>query len=100
MHKLIREGMNNDVYKCSLVANGCLSEWNTQVMLINKVNNPELINKLQMAFNYYNIFKQMSGNYLELLLKVHDYLSDSYHLVFFSADLKHAYYTVSLYLDN
>ena len=45
----------------------------------------------------------MPENYLELLLKVHDYLSDSYHSVFFLADLKHAYYTVHtipLYLDD
>ena len=69
-------------------------------MLINKEDNLKLTNKSRIAFNYHNVFKQISENYLELSLKVYDYLSDSHYLVFFQADLKHAYYTILLHPED
>ena len=42
----------------------------------------------------------MSENYLKLMFKVHDYLSDLRHKMFFQTDIKHDYFSVVLHLNN
>ena len=68
--------------------------------MIDKVNNLISENESRTTFNYLNIKKTMSEYYLKLMFKVHNYLADSHHKIYFIADIKYNYYNVLLYSDN
>ena len=53
-----------------------------------------------MIFNYFRITKLLSGIYLKLSFKVHDYLSNSRYEYLFTIDLKYVYLTILLYPNN
>jgi hypothetical protein len=45
-----------------------------------------------IPFNYQNVVEDLPGCYLELMSKVHDYLSHPDHRFFLKFDLKYAYW--------
>jgi len=56
--------------------------------------------KPRVIFNYSRVNKDLLGLYIELSLKVYDNLSNPRYRYLFVVDLKHAYLTIPLYLDN
>ena len=100
MRKLVQNGIDGGVYKHTQTANERLSDWNSQIVMVNKVDNLTPEDESRTMFNYSNIKETMPECYLELMFKVHDYLTDPHHKVYFMADIKHGYYNVLLHSDN
>ena len=75
-------------------------EWNIYTIIVNKVENLRLEDKPRMTINYSRVYKDLPGTYLKLSSKVYNYFSNPNYSCLFIADLKHAYLTIPLYLDN
>ena len=69
-------------------------------MIIDKEENLKPTNELRITFNYSKIKEDMLESYLELMSKVHNYLSDLRHKTFFQADIKHEYFSVILHSED
>jgi len=54
----------------------------------------------RVIFNYSRVNKELLGLYIELSLKVYNNLSNPRYYYLFVVDLKYAYLTIPLYLDN
>lgn len=67
---------------------------------MDKVENPRPTDEPRFIFAYYIVHEQLPGVHMELSSRVHDSLSDPRHGCFFSADLKHAYFGISLHPDD
>lgn len=67
---------------------------------MNKMKNFKFIDESRLTFNYFKVIKNLSNNYIKFNFKMHNHLSNSRHDYLFIANLKHAYYIVSLYLKN
>ena len=100
MRKLVQDGIDGGVYERTQTANGRLSDWNSRIVMVDKVDNPTPEDEPRTTFNYSNVKETMPGCYLELMSKVHDYLADPRHKVYFMADIKHGYYNVLLHPDD
>ena len=100
MRKLVQNEIDEEMYEHTQTANERLSDWNSQIVMINKVNNFISENESRTTFNYSNIKETMSECYLELMFKVHDYLTDPHHNVYFMTDIKYNYYNVLLHSDD
>ncbi|KAI0995222.1 hypothetical protein K3495_g12960, partial [Podosphaera aphanis] len=88
--KIVKEAMACGIYERTLTANGELSDWNADAVLVNKPGQKEP----RITFNYRNVWEDMPGCYLELMSKVHDYLSNPSHRFYHQFDLKHGYWCV------
>ena len=55
---------------------------------------------MRITFDYSRIDKMMFETYIELSSKVHDHFSNSRHEILMSTNIKHAYSTISLHLDD
>ncbi|KAI0992445.1 hypothetical protein K3495_g15740, partial [Podosphaera aphanis] len=91
--KIVKEAMACGMYERTLTANGELSDWNADAVLVNKPGQKEP----RITFNYGNVWEDMPGCYLELMSKVHDYLSNPAHQFYHQFDLKHGYWCVPVY---
>ena len=60
-------------------------------MIVNKEENLKPTDELRITFNYRKIKENMLENYLKLMFKVQNYLSDSRHKMFFQADCQGHY---------
>jgi RNase H-like domain found in reverse transcriptase len=60
------------------------------------VDNPKPTDEPRLTVNFRNVKEDLPGIHLQSMSKVHDHLSDPRHFCFMQADLKHAYYSVSL----
>ena len=100
MRKLVQDRLTGDVYKLTKSANGRLSQWNARAVIIDKKEDPTPKDEPRMTFDYLRVHKDLPGYYLELSSRVYNYLSNPGYGCLFSADLKHAYLTIPLYLDN
>ena len=89
LRKLVQDGMKGGIYKRTQSANGRLSAWNAQAVLVNKVENPGPNNEPRLTLNYSKVKEEMPGSHLELSSKVHDYLADPRHQCYFQANVKH-----------
>jgi len=69
-------------------------------VIIDKVSNLILEDKPRITLNYSRIYKDLLGIFLELSLKVYNNLSNPRYRNLIAADLKYAYITIPLYLDN
>lgn len=85
------------MYELTEPANGRLSQWNARAIIIDKIENPTSEDEQRVTLDYSRVVKNLSRFHLKLSSKVHDNLSDFKHKVLFSADLKHAYLTISLH---
>ena len=100
LRKLIQDGLEGGIYERTETANGRPSEWNAQAVLVDKVENPGPHDEPRITFNFSKVNEQMPGTHLELVSKVHDYLSDPRHGVYMQADMTHGYYLISLHPDD
>ena len=100
LRKLVQEGLEGGVYEYCEAANGRFSPWNAQAVMVDKSDDPKPTDEMRMTFDYSRVDEVMPGTYIELSSKVHDHLSDPRHGVLMSADMKHAYSTISLHPDD
>jgi len=64
------------------------------------VSNLILKDEPRITLNYYRVYKDLLGIFLELSFKVYNNLSNPRYRNLIAADLKYAYITIPLYLDN
>jgi hypothetical protein len=88
------------IYERKSTANGQLSAWNAQAVLVDKSDNPGPNDEPQVTFNYRNVIVDLPSSYLELSTKVHDCLSHPDHGCYMQFDLKHAYWSISVHPDD
>lgn len=68
--------------------------------MIDKIENPKFINESRMTFDYSRITELFFEAHLKLSSKIHDHLSNLKYECLFSTDLKHAYFIISLHLED
>ena len=96
LHRLIREGMKAGIYEMTLSANGKLSAWNANAVLVDKKENPGPEDEPRLTFNYSQVPEDMPGSYLRLASSVHDFLENPRHNTFCQLDLKHGYFCIEV----
>lgn len=69
-------------------------------MIVDKVENSRPEDESRITFDYSRVHEDLPGTHVELSLKVHNHLSDPGHKCIFAADLKNAYYTISLHPED
>jgi len=69
-------------------------------VIIDKVSNPTPEDEPRITLDYSRIHKDLLGIFLELSLKVYNNLSNPRYRNLIAADLKYAYMTIPLHLDN
>jgi hypothetical protein len=107
LNKILTEGMACTMYESTAHANGELSPWNAEAVVVPKPGAEELpllLNKeeskgpeMRITFNYSHVEEDMPGTFLQLTSEVHDYLSDPHHSCFMQYDIKHAYWSIGIY---
>lgn len=108
LNKIITEGQACGMYEYTHSANGKLSDWSAQPLVVPKpgVEYPTNLPKddpgpeRRIVFDYSNVKEVMPGNYCALASDVHEYLSHPSHMVFHQLDLKHAYWGMPLHPDD
>ncbi|KAI0996282.1 hypothetical protein K3495_g11899 [Podosphaera aphanis] len=100
LQKIVNEGLACGMYERTVTANGKLSDWNAQAVIVNKTENPGLCDEPKITFNYQNVKEDMSGCYLELMSKVHDHLSHLSHKFFLKFDVKHGYWNILVHPED
>src|SRR5205809_157 len=70
------------------------------MMLADKSENFSSMNEFRSTFNYANVHENLSDYHIELMIEVHDYLSESRHELFMQTDIKHDYFSVSIHLND
>ncbi|PHH70411.1 hypothetical protein CDD82_7155 [Ophiocordyceps australis] len=92
LDRLVSECLEAGIFEYTMVANGRLSDWSAEPVLVPKTDNPWDENRL--TFNHRYVFEVLPGVNITLLAEVHDYLSDPRVGSFCSFDCKHAYWSV------
>lgn len=100
LRKIIQNSIKGEVYERTQHTNDWLSVWNFRAVIVDKEKNVKFTDKPHITFNYSKVKENMSDNYLKLMSKVHNYLSDLWHKMFFQADIKHEYFSVVLHLKD
>lgn len=97
--QIVSERVLGGVYEPTVTANGNLSQWNAQAVVVDKVTNLSPDDKQRIMFNYHNVPKAIPAPKLERADDVLGYLENPNYRVFLQADLKHAYYLVPFAKD-
>ncbi|KAI0995489.1 hypothetical protein K3495_g12690, partial [Podosphaera aphanis] len=98
LQKTVREGLECGMYERTVLANGELSSWNAQPVLVPKdKTNTDPWAEMRVTFNYRNIEEDLPGCFLELMSKTHDYLSQPQHNLFCVFDVKNGYWCIPIY---
>lgn len=100
LQKLVQDSMSEGVYERTQHVNEKLSAWNTRAILVDKEENLKPTDESRLTFDYSKVKEEMLRNYLKLMSKVHDYLSDSQHQTFFQMNIKHSYFNVILHSED
>jgi transposase InsO family protein len=99
LQKILNEGIACGMYERTITANGELSDWNAEAVVVPKPGEPEG-GEMRITFNYRNVHENMPGTFLQLTSEVHDYLSDPRHGCFMQYDIKHAYWSLAVHPDD
>ena len=94
------KALKDDVYELTKSINERLNEWNVKVVMIDKVENSTSENESRIIFDYFKMTENLLDCHMKLSSKIHDHLSNSRHRIVFSIDLKHAYLTIFLHLED
>ena len=68
--------------------------------MMNEINNLIFQNEFRMTFNYFRVIELFFDVHLKLFLKIYDHLFNLYHKCLFLINLKYAYFTILLHLNN
>jgi hypothetical protein len=93
LKKIIQEGLTFGICERTLIANEELSDWNAVAVLVDKQGKGD---PYRATFNYCYVREDLPGCHLELMSKVHDYLSNPRHTVYDQLDLRHAYWSIRI----
>ncbi|CAD6500186.1 BgTH12-04289 [Blumeria graminis f. sp. triticale] len=100
LQKIVNEGLSCGMFEKTMAANGKLSDWNAQAVIVDKSDNPGPWDEPRITFNYQNVKEDMPGCYLELMAKVHDHLSHPSHKFFLKFDVKHGYWNILVHPED
>lgn len=100
LYKIVEDGLACGMFERTIAANGKLSDWNAQAVLVDKTDDAGLDDEPRITFNYRNVIEDIPSCHLTLASKVHDYLSHPGHGCFMQLDLKHGYWAVALHPDD
>ncbi|SMY30407.1 unnamed protein product [Zymoseptoria tritici ST99CH_1A5] len=89
-------GLETGVYEYCVVANGELSRWGANAVLVTKPG--EAVPRL--TFNYHYVHKEPAGSQMTLMQQNHDFLSRLTHQVYSSFDLKNGYWAVEIHPED
>ena len=98
MRKLIEQGIRGGMFERTMIANGRLSEWNSQIMLVDK-EGTQPGSEPRLGFNYSHLKEDLPANCMEQASRAHDYLSDPRHKCYLQADLKYGWSDTRLQAD-
>jgi hypothetical protein len=99
-YKIVEDGLACGMFERTITANGKLSDWNAQAVLVDKTDDAGLDDEPRITFNYRNVIEDIPSCHLTLASKVHDYFSHPGHGCFMQLDLKHGYWAVALHPDD
>ncbi|PPJ53210.1 hypothetical protein CBER1_11916 [Cercospora berteroae] len=94
--KFATEGLENGMFERSITANGRLSQWGADPVLVRKPGKTEP----RLTFNYHYVWEEPPGNQMQLSRDAHAYLGHPSHATFSQFDLKNAYWTVQIHPDD
>lgn len=94
--KFITEGLETGMYERTILANGHLSPWGADAVIVPKPSRDEP----RLTFNYHWVFEETPGNNMEMSSSTHRFLSAPSHQVFSGFDLKNAYWTIEIHPDD
>ncbi len=100
LRKIIGDGIEGGIYELTERANGRLSPWNANPVIVDKVPNPTPEDEPRVTLDFSRCLEVLPGCSMELSSKVHDNLSNPKHNTLMAADLKHAYLTIGLHPDD
>lgn len=96
VRKLVLEGLRSGMYERITVANGKLSQWGADAVLVKKPGRDEP----RLTFNYHYVFEEPLGIQMELSARSHSFLSIPSHACYSQFDPKNAYWTVEIHPED
>ena len=93
LRAIIQEGINSGTYEKTILANGRVSAWNSNAVVVPKENSE----RPRLTFNYHFVYEEPPAAHMELAERVHSLLGIPTHTTFFSADMKHGYWAVGVH---
>ena len=93
---MVERGIEAGMYERTTSANGRVSAWGAQPVLVKKPGQAEP----RLTFNYHYVYEEPPGSQMELADRVHSLLSIPSHKTYFQADLKHGYWAVSVHPED
>jgi hypothetical protein len=101
LDKTIKEGLRCGFFERTMAANGELSDWNAQAILVDKSEGSQAAkNEFRVTYNYRNVLEDIPGCFVVLMSETQDYISHPSHSCYFQMDLKHGYWSVPVYLPH
>ncbi|SMR65003.1 unnamed protein product [Zymoseptoria tritici ST99CH_3D1] len=96
LRNLAIAGLETGVYEYCVVANGELSRWGANAVLVTKPG--EAVPRL--TFNYHYVHEEPAGSQMTLMQQNHDFLLRLTHQVYSSFDLKNGYWAVEIHPED
>ena len=96
LRTILQSGIESGIYKKYIYANGRVSSWNSNPVLVKKEGKVEP----RLTFNYYYVYEQPPVSYIELVKRIHNLLGVPLYTIYFSADIKYSYWAVEVYLED
>lgn len=104
LNKITSEMIENGMYEPTVTANGGMSDWNAQPVLVSRDREDETgeisyEKEPRLTINYGKVEEDLPGTNLPLLADIHDQLSRPQIGAFAKFDLKHGYWAISVHED-
>lgn len=99
LEKTITEGRLHGMFESTVMANGELSDWNADAVVVEKPGADKTVEmpEMRITFNYSNVTEEIPGMWLNLTEEVHDFLSNPRIKIFNQFDIKHAYWSLPVH---
>lgn len=88
--------MDTGIYERMITTNDSLFKWNTNFILVLKLNQVQLY----LTFNYYFIYEEISTSHMKGATTVHKLFKIQLYQCLFLVDIKHRYWAVNVHLDD
>lgn len=100
LRKIVTDGLNAGLYELTTVANGFLSPWGANPVLVTKQGKDPIHDEPRLTCNYHWLFEEKPGNQMELSERTLLFLAHPSHGRFMKADLKNGYWAVEVHPDD